>query len=102
MELAVKLADQLNLVEPVDAAVEPSRIVRIAHLAFKCFVMFLLTLIALLGIIYISIRDVLKDEEAGKIMMGTFDLISRVHFPNDTVDRSLALRTVDEINKNKI
>ena len=71
---------------PVTASTEPSRFMRLMHLKYKCFVIFFLGFIALLTVFYITIKEILRDEEAGRIMTQTFDLISKAYFPNSTVN----------------
>lgn len=71
--------------ETVDATKEPSRFVRLMHLKYKCFVIFFLAVIAALLIVYITIKEILDDDEAGTIINKLFDRVSAVYFPNVTV-----------------
>jgi t-SNARE complex subunit (syntaxin) len=54
--------------EPVDATKEPSRLIRLMHIKYKCFVIFLLAIIAIMTIVYITIKEVLDDEETTEII----------------------------------
>jgi selenophosphate synthase len=81
-----ELKEELD--EDVTAATEPSRFIRLMHLKYKCFVIFLLAFLATLTLVYITIKEVLKDEEAGQLMEQMFKMFSKAYFPNSTVDVS--------------
>lgn len=80
-----------ELGETVNATTEPSRFIRLMHLKYKCFIIFLLAFIAGFSLFYITVKEILRDEEAGKIMTQTFELVSKTYFPNSTVDVTAAL-----------
>jgi hypothetical protein len=71
--------------EPIDADKEPSRLIRLMHLKYKCCVIFFLAVIAALLIVYITIKEILDDDQAGTILNKVFDRVSAVYFPNATV-----------------
>lgn len=79
-----ELREELN--EPVNATTEPSRFLRLMHLKYKCFIIFLLGFIAALTVFYITVKEVLRDDDAGKIMTQTFELITKTYFPNSSVN----------------
>lgn len=78
-----ELKDELT--ETVDATKEPSRLVRIIHLKYKCFVVFFLSCIAVLLVMYISLKEVLQDDDATFVVNKVFELLSKKYFPNDTI-----------------
>lgn len=71
-----ELKEELD--ENIDATTEPSRFVRLMHLKYKCCVIFFLAVIAVMLIIYITIKEVLKDEETGIIVK----MMLENYFPN--------------------
>jgi large-conductance mechanosensitive channel len=78
-----ELREELN--EKIDANIEPSRFMRLMHLKYKCFVIFILAFIAISLIVYITIKEVLRDEEMGVIMTTMFEHFKELHFPNVTL-----------------
>lgn len=56
-----------ELDDNIDATTEPSRFVRLMHLKYKCCVIFLLALIAIMLILFVTIKEVLRDEEIAKL-----------------------------------
>ena len=88
-----ELKEELD--EPVTAANEPSRLMRLVHLKYKCFIVFVLGSLAALSLVYLTMKDVLQDEELGKIMSQTFDLVSRTYFQNKTEDVSAEIREIN-------
>ena len=85
-----ELREELN----EDVSKEPSRLVRIIHLKYKCFVILVLTVLVSLLICYTALKDVLRDQKAGLIIMETFQLISKIYFPNSTVDLQSVLEEI--------
>ena len=85
-----------ELTETVNATTEPSRFVRLMHLKYKCCVIFFLAIISSMLIGYITIKEVLRDEEAGVLMTQMFDLIRQTYFPNATatIDVVSALKQI--------
>ena len=79
-----------ELTENVTAATEPSRFMRLMHLKYKCFVVFFLTFIAMLTVFYVTVKEILRDDEVGKIMTQTFELITKTYFPNASIVSVLA------------
>ena len=84
-----ELKEELD--EEVTVASEPSRFLRFIHMKFKCCIIALLSLIAMLLTFFLSLKELLRDEEAGRIMTKTFELVSKTYFPNATVDVVSAL-----------
>ena len=85
-----ELKEELN----EDVSKEPSRLVRIVHLKYKCFVVFVLSVLLSLLIFYTALKDVLRDQQAGLVMLETFKLISSIYFPNSTVDLQSVLEEI--------
>ena len=65
---------------------EPSRLVRIVQLKYKCFIIFVLGFVVSLFMLYTTLTEIMRDEDASKIMTQTFALISKIYFPNSSVD----------------
>jgi hypothetical protein len=84
MESIVNLAlNELKeeLDEEVNATTEPSRLMRFFHLKYKCFIVFFLAIVAMLAVVYMTVKEILNDDEAAVLMTKLFE----VYFPNATV-----------------
>ena len=91
MGVAVQeLKDEIN----EDVSAEPSRLIRILQLKYKCFIVFVLAFVVTLLMCYTVLKDVLEDEQAGTIMMATIQLMSKIYFPNSTVDLTSKLSEI--------
>jgi hypothetical protein len=73
-----------ELDEKIDATTEPSRFMRFMHIKYKCVIIIVLGMLAAMSLLYLMMKDVLRDEEMGKIMTQSFDLFQRTYFPNRT------------------
>ena len=74
-----------ELSETVDVTKEPSRFIRLMHLKYKCFILLLLALLCSMLIGYVTIQEILRDEEMGVIMTKLFDLVNDKYFQNNTL-----------------
>jgi hypothetical protein len=79
-----------------DVVQDSSRFVRIVHLKYRCFVILVLSIIVSLLVFYTALKEVLRDQQAGLLMMRTFQLISRIYFPNSTGDLQSVLEEIKE------
>lgn len=57
---------------------------RFLQLKYKCFIVMVLTFLSTLMICYTTVKEILRDEEAGKIMTKVVEHFTKIYFPNVT------------------
>lgn len=90
-ELKEELSD-----DTVNTVKEPSAFVRVCRVKKQCFISLILGFVATLLICYTALKELLRDDDTGKIIGQVLELVSKVYFPNVELNVTEALASMQK------
>lgn len=75
--------------DTVNTVSEPSALVRCIRMKSKCFIIGLLTLLIFATLCLTTTKEVLRDEQSGRLVTSILELLSQLYLQNATVHEIL-------------